>query len=528
MVEPAAPRRHTSMFVAAASVGALALAALAARADQHGVDAHPGLTSLDVAVGLAFVAAGLAASGPPRQRLLVGAVGPAWMLGSLFHSALSLHQGVLGIALLTFPAGRLRGRLRLVLGVCAVVVASEVMPQLGVAMFFAVLGVAVRSRAGRVAAPDVYPAAAGATVAAVLVFAWWSDRHADLTSALVIYEVTLLVVAAGYSLASRAIARANGGLADEVLRSVGLDGVGGLRLVLAGVLEDPALRIELSDTATARLAKAAAVGGDGQTAGGIAVHDGDELIARVITTSPATTDARTTAAVIAAVRLSVVNQRLRAQQAAQVAQVEASRERLLAAGDREREKIATRLRAEAGADLHQALLELGRAMSDAVPEVTGLIDFASSQVAAAAAEVERIVRGVPPMSLGAGQLRNAVISLASRGPVPVTLQIADDVATDFAVETALFYVCSEALANAAKHSEATNIVVDLRRQEHELVLTVRDNGLGGADSSGSGLRGLADRLGIIGGHLLVVSPVGGGTTIQATVPAPSARNRQGP
>jgi signal transduction histidine kinase len=254
------------------------------------------------------------------------------------------------------------------------------------------------------------------------------------------------------------------------------------------------------------------------SADGLSVFDGDHLLARVITTSPAVADQPTAYAVIAAVRLAVVNRRLHDQQAQRVADVEASRARLLAAADRERQRVAARLRTEAGASLERARAKLAAARTEGDPELSGRIEFASSEVAAAATEVQRIVAGVPPTALGAGSLHGAIAALAARSPAKVTLNLADDAAADTAAETTLFYVCSEALANASKHAGATHVVIDLQRHDDRLLLSVHDDGRGGADTAGSGLQGLADRLAAAGGHLTIDSPPGGGTTVTAAVP----------
>ncbi len=84
-------------------------------------------------------------------------------------------------------------------------------------------------------------------------------------------------------------------------------------------------------------------------------------------------------------------------------------------------------------------------------------------------------------------------------------------------ETALFYVCSEALANATKHARASRISIDLRRDRGDLVIAISDDGVGGARLSGFGLRGLADRLAVHGGRLRVDSPPGAGTTLIARI-----------
>ena len=95
------------MAIIASGVAAMGiLAALAVRADSEAPQASPWLTTMDVAVGLAFVAAGAAAGGPLPERVLVAAAGPAWLAGSFLLAARSLHQLVLAVALVLFPSGR--------------------------------------------------------------------------------------------------------------------------------------------------------------------------------------------------------------------------------------------------------------------------------------------------------------------------------------------------------------------------------------------------------------------------------------
>jgi signal transduction histidine kinase len=123
---------------------------------------------------------------------------------------------------------------------------------------------------------------------------------------------------------------------------------------------------------------------------------------------------------------------------------------------------------------------------------------------------------VPSAPFGGGRLRLAVDALAAHSSVPV--EVSGLLSTDPTVEAALFYVCSEALANAGKHSEARSVAVRLYEDERSVGLSVADDGAGGADPTGSGLLGLADRMIAHGGRLRVESPPGAGTTVTASVP----------
>jgi len=518
MAGPHTRPRVRLLVVAVAAVAFVVLALLAAIADSRAVGGTPVFTTLDIAVGCIFVGAAVIAVGDNRERLVFGAVGAAWLAGSVLAEAQSLHQGLLVVALLTFPSGRLSGIPRRMGAVGAVAVAFGVLPQLWVAALFAAAAI-VALVAARGAPAAVFPAVSGSTVAAVLLFTWWSVRNSSL-SPLVLYESALIAVAIGFPFATRRIARFRALLTDTVLGDERLAGLPGLRLVLADALGDPGLSIDLWDSNAAGY-----VDPDGRSCPGVhsladlRVFDGDQLLARVVTSSSAVLDGPTAQAVGTAVRLTVVNSRLHDLQVQRVADVRASRARLLAAADRERERIAERLRTETGVFLQGAIAELAGRIPASNVETSALIELAAVEIATAADEILRIVSGVPAVPLGDGRLDEAIGALAARSPLPVTVEVAEGMAADGSLETTLFYVCSEALANAAKHSAATQVVIDLRRDGEQILLSVHDDGRGGADSGGSGLQGLAARLAAVGGHFALDSPAGGGTTVSASLPA---------
>ena len=170
--------------------------------------------------------------------------------------------------------------------------------------------------------------------------------------------------------------------------------------MLAEALDDPHLRVDLRDEkAGVSVAQADDQGRGTRSKGGVRVFDGDLLLAKVITTSPAVDDGPTAEAVSAAVRLAVMKDRLLDQQAQQVEDLEASRVRLLAATDSERERVATRLRNEAGARLQEARVTLATARPVSDPDLSRLIGFALAEVTAAVEEVQRIVAGVPQTAM---------------------------------------------------------------------------------------------------------------------------------
>src|SRR5262249_61385462 len=123
---------------------------------------------------------------------------------------------------------------------------------------------------------------------------------------------------------------------------------------------------------------------------------------------------------------------------------------------------------------------------------------------------------IHPAILSRGGLGPALRTLAHRSAIPVHLDIRTDERIAEPIEVAAYFVASEALANAAKHSEASRIDVSLELRERSLVLSIGDDGVGGADAArGSGLVGLADRVEALGGSIRLTSHPGEGTQISA-------------
>ena len=143
---------------------------------------------------------------------------------------------------------------------------------------------------------------------------------------------------------------------------------------------------------------------------------------------------------------------------------------------------------------------------------TGLVE--------AVEDLQEISRGIHPAILSKGGLGPALRVLARRSAIPVALDITAEVRLEEPIEVAAYFVASEALANAAKHSDATRIDVSLElRDGNLLLLSVRDDGVGGADAArGSGIVGLDDRVEALGGRFALESPPGRGTMISVELP----------
>jgi len=204
------------------------------------------------------------------------------------------------------------------------------------------------------------------------------------------------------------------------------------------------------------------------------------------------------------------------------AELAASRARVVATAD------ATRRRIER--DLHdgtqQRLVSLGlqlRAAQDSVPaelvELRAELDRTARGLTGVVDELLEIPRGIHPATLAKGGLGPALKTLARRSAVPVELDVRTERRLPGPVEVAAYYVVCEALTNAAKHARASVVQVDVEAVDSIVQLTIRDDGVGGADPGhGSGLIGLRDRLEALGGNIEVTSPAGGGTLLRARIP----------
>jgi len=220
--------------------------------------------------------------------------------------------------------------------------------------------------------------------------------------------------------------------------------------------------------------------------------------------------------------LAVENDRLAAEVEAQLQEVRASRARIVEAGDLERRRVERDLHDGAQQRLVSLSLELQvarRAVGDGGdPAVRRSLDRAAEEALSALAELRDLAIGIHPLILTESGLGEAVESLADRASVDVSVDVGSERYAP-AVEAAAYFVISEALTNVTKYAKATKAVVRVRGLDDRLSIEVEDDGIGGADPrSGSGLRGLADRLAALDGTITVISPIGGGTRISAQIP----------
>jgi signal transduction histidine kinase len=229
-------------------------------------------------------------------------------------------------------------------------------------------------------------------------------------------------------------------------------------------------------------------------------------------------------AVAAGAGMALENERLHAEVRAQLREVQASRARIVESADAARRRVERDLHDGAqqrlvtvALALRLARTRLGRAPTE---EIDTLLKETGEELAAALDELRELARGIYPVLLTDAGLGPALTVLAERSPIPAVVVTAPDARLPESVEQAAYFMVSEALANAAKHSGATEVAIEARTGGNALLVEVVDDGAGGADPRGSGLRGLADRVAAAGGHLQIVSPAGGGTRVTAKLPCP--------
>ena len=205
-------------------------------------------------------------------------------------------------------------------------------------------------------------------------------------------------------------------------------------------------------------------------------------------------------------------------------ELRASRARLVEAADEARRKLERNL--HDGAQQRLVALSVSLRLAESKlktdpPAAASILAGAREELTHALADLRELARGIHPAVLTDRGLSAAVDALVSRSPVPVEAEV-PDVSLPPAVEAAAYYVVAEALTNVVKYGQASAAEVSVEADNGIITVTVRDDGVGGADPAhGSGLRGLADRVEALEGRLVVTSPRGHGTTVRAEIPLDS-------
>ena len=490
---------------------------------------RPPLIALDAATGFSLLGLGLLAISRrawSRAGIILAAAGLAWFLGSVAGWAVYLHRGPFAQLLLTYPAAAGRRVPRFERAAIAAAYGYAVIYPLAnrdpVTLVFALCLVALAARryqAGR--GPErrarAHALAAAIAFAAVLA-AGAALRLAGVPSSPVmlgIYETVVVLIAAGLTAdlfwGSWTRAAVTGLVVD-----LGDPAAGTLRDRLARTLADPALTVAYWLPERAGYVDEAGrpvtlPGPDGQRAVTL-INDAGGPLAALLHDPAVLDDPQLDAGIAAATRLAAANARLQAEVRASLAQVQASRRRLVEAADEQRRQLQRELRHGA----EQRLSVVAGLLAQAGPE---LIE-AKLDLDAARAELRELARGIHPPTLTDTGLRASLAELAARSPVPVQLAVPEQ-RWPPALEAAIYFICSEALTNVAKYSQATHVQLHITSTETRLRAEITDDGAGGADpAAGSGLRGLADRAEALGGHLTIASPPGQGTRLTADLPLP--------
>jgi signal transduction histidine kinase len=361
--------------------------------------------------------------------------------------------------------------------------------------------------------------AAGAAAIALVRFA--APGPAANAATLLAYEVMLCALAVGLLIGLVRWPWESAEVADLVVE-LGEARSGILRDELARALGDPSLQVGYWLPESAAFVDAAghplAMPGPGSgRAATMVERDGMPLA--VLVHDPAVLgDPGLAGAVSSAAGLAAANARLQAEVRSSLAEIAASRRRVLAAADEERSRLERRLRDGAQRRLGDLaeILRLARG-SAAGPGTAERIARAELQLARTQEDLGRLARGLHPRQLSERGLGAALAALADDFPLPVDLAV-PAIRTSSAAAACVYFVCSEALANVAKHASASKVQISVTPRAGGITAEVTDDGVGGADPQGKGIRGLADRVETLGGTLTVTSTLGQGTRVTAVIP----------
>jgi signal transduction histidine kinase len=257
-----------------------------------------------------------------------------------------------------------------------------------------------------------------------------------------------------------------------------------------------------------------------------AVERDGRRVAAIIHDASLDTSRELVQAAAAASLLAIDNERLKADLRARVEELRISRMRIVEEGYAARRRVERDLHDGAQQELVSLALEL-RMLKARLGDPH--IDRLSERLNAALEQLRELARGIHPAILADHGLPPAITALAERATLPVAVEIGVEERLPAPVETAAYFVVAEALTNVARHAHAARASIVIGLAGGELTVEVCDDGVGGAHvGSGSGLRGLQDRLAAVGGTLSVTSPPGGGTCLRATIPASAGEDMPDP
>jgi signal transduction histidine kinase len=484
----------------------------------------------DFAVGAVYITAGALVAARCRPvGILLLATGDAWFIDTLTRSFEFLHRGPLVHLLLAYPAWRPAGRLRRYTVAVGYVAATfwPLWADVGVAIALAIViaVLAMWPDASARTRPDRWlaGAAAGVFAATVVVGTVLLETAGPGYRMPIVHTYELALGSIAVALAGGVIARRATTIPDLVV-DLGESRSSSLQDAFAHALGDPTLQLGYwaADPATGAGTYVAPGGHalvlpDGDAGMRATYVDrGTEPLAVLVHDAAILDDASVVESVAAATRLHEINDELVQDVHRRVDELVASRRRLVVAGDRARRRLQQRLDATVSrrvADIEAKM----RAMAERHGSTADELWLALEHLTRTREDLEQIGNGLHPRELDRG-LRPAVDVLTAGCPLPVTVDDDDEGADVFGeVAVTAYFVCAEALTNAVKHSGADEVSITIRRLGRCMRVAIRDDGMGGADPRGSGLRGLADRVDAFGGRLEVSSGPDG-TTICADLP----------
>ena len=520
------------LWIVALAGGALGLAAEAASFAELGIYR----AAADAVVGWTFLGAGVVAvsrrhNGAGALLLTTGAL---WFAGSFWDGALYLHRAPLVTLVVALPGMRRPAVAEwpvVVLGWLVAVDPLATSPLSTGALALGLVGLAllrlIAAAPRAVIVACVFAAAAmGVAAAASAVTAFSTEVDAVLGA----YDAALVGVALAAWSALPSTVASGSAVADLVVELGGAARSAPVRDALAQALGDPSLlvayRVGPEERYVDEEGRPVAIPAVGS--GRVVTHvEGDGRRLAVLAYDPAAIEEpRLVDAVATAARLALVNARLRARVSVQLDELHASRRRLLDAADDECARLEQRLHDGAERRLDTFAELLTRARQDARKDAreggdepgADLLDTAAAELERALADVRALARGLHPRILTERGLLAAVTELAEGSLLAIDVEVPSE-RFPSPVEATAYFVCAEALANVAKYARATCVSCRVARGDGSLRVVVEDDGVGGADvMTGTGLRGLADRVNAVGGELRVVSPIDGGTVVTAELP----------
>jgi signal transduction histidine kinase len=474
------------------------------------------MTVLNLLVGIGFCLAAVVFRRTRLFALLAAATGVVWFLGDVVGFLVFAHRGPLTHLLLLYPDTRLRCRThRIIVYTCYFLSLAYPLARLDlvtIALGVSILVVSLWRPARKTVSQRIAGAAAALVwgVLALGAILRISDIHIDL-GILLAYELALLLATAMLVIDFR-YRRSRAATVTSLAIDLGHARPHSLRDVLAGALGDPSLVLALPAEDTKGFIDET---GRPLHLGGrpdrmlTELHDRGLKIA-VIEHDPALlSDTALLQSITSLVAMAIANARLQQEVAEHIADVESSRRRLLSVADTERDRLEAALQGRVQARLER--------VATLVEESTDGDDL-GDLVASTREAIRAFARGVHPRRLDEEGLAAAIAELAGITPVLVELDI-PAIRFPHDVEAAAYFLCAEALTNAAKHAKAAHVWVSIETSGEQLTVNVTDDGLGGAVlTPDGGLMGLQDRIDVLAGALTVDSSPERGTTISAKIP----------